>query len=391
MGDRSPVIVGVADVPLENGRVIEETTPLRMLADVSRRSLAECGLTVGDVDGLLTAGAWGNPGPGRFPTMTLSEYMGLQVRFADSHNVGGSSFEAHVAHAAMAIESGYCDVALIVYGSLQKTEASRTLAGRSPILTMQFESPWGMLTPVGGYALAAHRHMHQYGTTSEQLAEIAVAARSWASLNPAATKRGPLTVDDVLASDLVSDPLHRLDCCLVTDGGGAVVMTTAENARSMSVTPVQVVGYGEAESHWNIAAMPDLTVTTAARSGRRAFEMAGMSPADIDVAEIYDSFTITVLLTLESLGFCGPGEGGAFVSGGRIGPKGEFPMNTNGGGLSYAHPGMYGIFLIIEAVRQLRGEAGVRQVLDARTALVNGTGGTLSSTGTCILATGSGR
>lgn len=386
MTDRTPVIVGVADTPLVRG-LAPDTTPLRMQADVARRALAEAGLTLGDVDGLLSTGAWGNPGPGRFPTVTLTEYLGLQTRFTDSSNIGGASFEAHLAHASLAIQQGYCDVALITYGSLQKSERSRSLAGRNPVLTMQFESPWGLLSPVGGYALAARRHMHQYGTTAEQLADVAVAARRWAQLNPAATSRDDLSVADVLASPLVSDPLHKLDCCLVTDGGGAVVVTTAENARSMAVTPISVAGYGEAESHWNIAAMPDLTVTSATRSGPRAMEMAGMTHDDIDIAQIYDSFTITVLLTLEALGFCKPGEAGEFVSNGRIAPGGAFPMNTSGGGLSYCHPGMFGIFLIIEAVRQLRGEAGERQIAGARTALVSGTGGTLSSAATCVLTT----
>lgn len=388
MTDRTPVIVGVADAPLVDGRVLEETTPLRLQADVGRRALAEAGLTLGDVDGLLTAGSWGVPGPGRYPTVTLSEYLGVRPRFGDSTNIGGASFEAHVAHAALAIEQGYCDVALIVFGSLQRTQGARTLEGRAPVLTMQYESPWGLLTPVGSYALAAHRHMYEYGTTSAQLAEIAVAARQWAALNPAAMKREALTVDDVLASPLVSDPLHRLDCCLVTDGAGAVVMTAAEHVQVGGFAPIHVTGYGEAQSHWTIAAMPDLTVTPAAESGRRALAMAGATHDEIDVVELYDSFTITVLLTLESLGFCEPGEGGVFVSGGRIAPGGDFPMNTNGGGLSYAHPGMYGIFLIIEAVRQLRGDAGQRQVPGARTALVNGTGGTLSSSATCVLANG---
>jgi acetyl-CoA acetyltransferase len=201
--------------------------------------------------------------------------------------------------------------------------------------------------------------------------------------------RDPLSVDDVLASPMISDPLHLLDVCLVTDGGGAVVMTTAEHARAIGHRkPVHVRGYGEAHTHWTIAAMPDLARLTAAEiAGREAFAMAGVRHDDIDVVELYDSFTITVLLTLEALGFCQRGEGGAFVSNQRTAPGGAFPMNTNGGGLSYAHPGMYGIFLLIEAVRQLRGECGPRQVKDAATALVHGTGGTLSSGATCILST----
>ena len=384
MSGREAVIIGVAEAPLEEGKIPGGATPLQVQARVAKAALNDAGLTLEDVDGLLTTGMWGIPGPGQLPTVTLGEYLGIRPRFVDGTNIGGSSFEAHVAHAALAIEHGYCDVALITYGSTQRSDRSRTLAGRAPVLTMQFEAPWGLLTPVGGYALAAMRHMHEYGTTSEQLAEIAVATREWASLNPAATMRHPLTVEDVLGSPMISDPLHLLDCCLVTDGGGAVVMTTAERSRDLRKPPVFVRGFGEAHTHWTVAAMPDLTLTAAVDSGRMAMDMAGVSHEDIDVVEVYDSFTITVLLTLEALGFCERGEGGEFVSNGRTAPGGEFPLNTNGGGLSYAHPGMYGIFLIIEAVRQLRGECAERQVTDARIALVNGTGGTLSSTSTCV-------
>lgn len=381
-----PVIVGVADAPLADGVLANGGNVLSVQAETAKAALAQAGLRLRDVDGLLTAGTWGVPGPGSLPTLSLGEYLGIRPRFTDSTNIGGSSFEAHVAHAAIAIEQGYCDVALITYGSTQRSERSRTLAGRAPLLTMQYETPYGLLAPVGSYALAAMRHMHDYGTTGEQLAQIAVAARAWAALNPAATKCTPITVDDVLASPMISDPLHLLDCCLITDGGGALVMTRAEHARDLPARPIHVRGYAESHTHWTVASMPDLTLTTAADTGPRAMAMAGVRHDDIDVVEIYDSFTITVLLTLEALGFCGRGESGAFVSGARVLPGGEFPMNTNGGGLAYAHPGMYGIFLIIEAVRQLRGEAGVRQVPGARVALVNGTGGTLSSTATCILS-----
>ena len=383
---RTAVIVGVADHPLHEGVLAPAGNVLAAQARVAAAALADAGIDWADVDGLLTAGAWGLPGVGQLPTVTLSEYLGLRPRFSDSSNIGGSSFESHLASAVRAVERGDCEVALITYGSTQRSERSRSLGGRAPILTMQHESPYGMPTPVGGYALAAMRHMHEYGTTSEQLAEIAVAARSWAALNPAATRREPLTIDDVLASRMISDPLHALDSCLVTDGAGAVVVTTEEHARASGATGVYVPGYGESQTHWTIAAMPDLTVAPAAASGRRAMEMAGVTVDDIDVAEIYDSFTITVLLSLEALGFCAPGEGGEFVSGQRTAPGREFPMNTNGGGLSCAHPGMYGIFLIIEAVRQLRGECGPRQVPGARTALINGTGGTLSSASTCVLS-----
>jgi acetyl-CoA acetyltransferase len=384
---REAVIVGVGDVPLENGRVVGGGSVLQVQARAAKAALDDARIPMRDVDGLLVAGLWAVPGPGQLPSLTLGEYLGIHPRFADTTNIGGSAFEAHVAHAAMAIEKGYCDVALIVYGSMQKSERSRTLGGRPSILTMQFENIWGIPAPVGGYALAARRHMHEFGTTEEQLAEIAVATRHWASLNPAAMMRDPITVDDVMASTPISDPLKLLDCCLVTDGAGAIVMTTAENARAHGVKPIHVRGYGEAHTHWSIGAMPDLARLTAAEmASKRAFEMAGIGHDAIDVVECYDSFTITVLMTLEALGFCKPGEGGAFVSGQRTAPGGAFPLNTNGGGLSFCHPGMYGIFLLVEAVRQLRGQSGARQVADPSIALVHGTGGTLSSGATVILS-----
>jgi acetyl-CoA acetyltransferase len=228
--------------------------------------------------------------------------------------------------------------------------------------------------------------MHQYGTTSEQLAEVAVAARAWASLNPRALNRDPLTVDDVLASDWVAYPFHLLDCCLVTDAGGAIVLTRTERARTLGVPVVEVLGTAVAQTHHMISAMPDLTVTPAAQSSAAAYAQAGIGPDDVDVAELYDSFTYTALVQLEDCGFCAKGEGGAFVEGGRIAPGGEFPLNTSGGGLSYTHPGMFGMFLLIEAVRQLRGECGERQVRDAEVALVNGMGGYLSTSATAVLA-----
>ncbi|GKX35683.1 MAG: thiolase [Rhizobiaceae bacterium MnEN-MB40S] len=384
---REAVIVGAGDVPLEDGKVVGGGSVLQVQARAAKAALDDARLSMGDVDGLLVAGLWGVPGPGILPSVTLGEYLGIIPRFADTTNIGGSAFEAHVAHAAMAIEKGYCDVALIVYGSTQRSERSRTLGGRPSVLTMQFENVWGIPQPVGGYAMAARRHMHEFGTTEEQLAEIAVATRAWASLNPAATMRDLITIDDVMTSTPIADPLKRLDCCLVTDGAGAIVMTTAENARAHGAKAIHLRGYGEAHTHWSIGAMPDLPRLTAAEiASRNAFEMAGISHDAVDIVECYDSFTITVLMTLEALGFCKPGEGGAFVAGQRTAPGGAFPLNTNGGGLSYCHPGMYGMFLLIEAVRQLRGEAGDRQVSGVNTALVHGTGGTLSSGATVILA-----
>ena len=376
---RRAAIVGVAESDVG---ATPHLTVLSQQALAAQAALREAGLAKDTVDAVLTAGAWSWA-----PTMTLAEYLGIQPRYTDSTNIGGSSFEAHAGHAAAAIEAGLIDVALITYGSTQRTSRSRN-APRPAELTAQFELPYGLPMPVGAYALAAMRHMHQYGTASEDLAEVAVAARQWARLNPRAWYRDPITVEDVLASPMICDPLHKLDCCLVTDGGGAVVIAAEDRWPDVATQPVVILGHGETHTHDRISSMPDLTVTGAAQTGPAAMTMAGVTVDDIDVAEIYDSFTITVLLTLESLGFCKPGEAKDFVAGGRIAPGGEFPMNTSGGGLAYTHPGMYGIFLLIEAVRQLRGDfAWARQVPDAEIALVHGTGGMLSSAATVVLAT----
>lgn len=382
------VIVGVAEEPLTRGVFTTPASPLQAQARVAKAALAQAGLTLADVDGVCTANLWGLPGSGMLPTITLSEYLGIVPTLHDGSNFGGAAFEAHVAHAAMAIERRQADVVLIVYGSAQRSERSRNLAGRPAGLTFQFETPWGLPTPAGGYAMAAMRHMHEFGTTREDLAEVAVAARRWAALNPRAMQRAPLSIADVLGAPAVCDPLGTLDCCLVTDGAGAVVMTRASHARSMTVRPVYVRGYGQAATHWTIAAAPDLTrLISAEIAGRRAMEMAGIGHGSIDLVQLYDSFTITVLMTLEALGFCGRGESRDFVRGGTLAPGGAFPINTSGGGLSHCHPGMLGIFLLIEAVQQLRGEVEPeRQVADLSTVLVHGTGGTLSSGATCILS-----
>jgi acetyl-CoA acetyltransferase len=248
----------------------------------------------------------------------------------------------------------------------------------------QFENPYGSGL-VTAYALAARRHMYQYGTTSEQLAEIAVATRKWAMLNPLAQMQDPLDIQGVLDSPIISSPLHQRDCCLINDGGGAVIITSRERARNLKKPPVWVLGSGEHLTHRGISNMPDLTVTPAKTSGELAFRMAGLTPGDIDVLEVYDSFTITVLLQLEDLGFCPKGEGGRFVEGQTTAPGGRLPTNTSGGGLSFLHTGMFGIFLLIEAARQLRGECGPRQVPGAGTALCSGMGGILSAASTVIL------
>jgi acetyl-CoA acetyltransferase len=380
---RTAAIVGVADTPLRDGVLAEDGTVLQVQARAAKAALDEAGLALRDVDALFAAGSWGVPGPGVFVTSTLAEYLGLRPGYMDGTQIGGSSFEAHVGHAGAAIAQGRSEVALILYGSRQKSDASRTLGARAAVLNSQYEAPYGLPTPVGAYAMAAMRHRHEHGTTAEQLAEIAVATRKCAALNPGAAMREQLTVADVLTSPMICDPLQLRDCCLVTDGGGAVVITSLERARDLKQPPVAIAGVAEAASHWEIASMADLAwLSHAEESGKRAMAMAGVKPGDIDVVEIYDSFTITVLMSLEALGFCGRGEGGAFVSRQRTAPGGDFPLNTNGGGLSYCHPGMYGIFLLTEATRQLRGECGPRQVKDAEVAIAHGTGGVLSTVAT---------
>ncbi|MFJ6850430.1 acetyl-CoA acetyltransferase [Streptomyces sp. NPDC091271] len=379
-GRRRAAIVGVAES--EVGRT-PHLTVLSQQARASKAALTEAGLRPQDVNALFVAGNWSWA-----PALTLAEYLGLRPDYLDGTNIGGSSFEAHLGHATAAIEAGLIDVALITYGSTQRSNRSRSVPRPPATLTEQFDRPFGLPQPVGAYALAANRYFHQYGATGEQLAEVAVSARQWAALNPDAYHRDPITVDDVLGSPMISDPLHLLDCCLVTDGGGAVVVAAEDRWPDVDTHPVEVLGHGETTTHSSIAQMPDLTVTGAAHSGPAAMKMAGITHDDLDLLEIYDSFTITVLLTLESLGFCKPGEAGEFVVSGRTAPGGDMPMNTNGGGLSYTHPGMYGIFLLIEATRQLRHDFASdppRQVDGAQLALVHGTGGVLSSTSTVVL------
>ena len=370
-------IVGVAESDL--GQVAEGMSVFDLMAQGAKRALDDCGLRLKDVDGLFAATT-----QSRLSVLALAEYLGIDPAFLGSTIVGGSSFEYHVAHAMGAIALGLCNVALIAYGSTQRSVGRRQASLRE---VNPYETPFRPFLPSSAYALAASRHMHEFGTTREQLAAVAVAAREWALLNPAAWEKKPLTLEDVLSSRMVSHPLTVRDCCLVTDGGGAIVVTSVERARSLKKPPAYVLGFGQSVTHGSISSMPDLTVTGALAAGKAAYAMAGLAPSDIDAVELYDAFTINTILFLEDLGFCRKGEGGAFVSGGRIGPGGSLPVNTNGGGLSYCHPGMYGLFLLIEAVRQLRGECGARQVKNCEVALAHGNGGVLSSQATVILGT----
>ncbi|EPX77102.1 thiolase [Litoreibacter arenae] len=350
---------------------------MELLGQAAVAAVADAGLQMQDIDGVFAATS-----SHAFPTMSVVEYLGLKPRFFDGTNVGGSSFELHLLQATLALEAGLCDAALVCYGSNQRTAGGRLVSMSEP---QWHETPYNPRHPITAYGLAASRHMHEYGTTREQLADVALAARGWANLNPEAFARGPLTKDELLSSRMISDPLTKADCCLVTDGAAACVLTRADRAKDLTAKPVYFLGGGAANYHRSIVAMPDLATTAAAESGPRALEMAGVGIKDIDVAMLYDAFTINTILFLEDLGFCAKGEGGAFVEDGRIAPGGELAVNTNGGGLSCVHPGMYGLFLIAEAVTQIRGDAGERQVDDCNLALCHGNGGTLSSQCTAIL------
>jgi acetyl-CoA acetyltransferase len=372
-GQAAIVGVATAGVGEAPGR-----TSVELLGEAAIASLRDAGIALSEVDGVFTA-----TGVHGLPALSVAEYLGLKPRYFDGTNVGGSSFEMHLLQAAAVLQAGLCDVALVAYGSNQRTAGGRLVSVSEP---QWHEIPFRPRHPITGYAMAAARYMHQYGASREDLAAVAVAARKWANRNPEAFARGPLSIEDVLKSRMVSDPLTVADCCLVTDGGAACVLVRRERASDLRQAPVYVLGAGAALSHRSIVQMPDLTVTAAVESGQRAFEMAGVDRKDVGLLMLYDAFTINTILFLEDLGFCPKGEGGRFVSSGAIDPGGALNVNTNGGGLSCVHPGMYGLFLIVEAVTQLRRQAGERQV-DAEIALCHGNGGTLASQATAILGT----
>lgn len=367
------LIAGAYEHP---GRELPNTSIPQIHAEVAIGALSDAGLGLGDVDGYFSGGD--APGLGG---LAMADYMGLNVRYMDSSDMGGSVYLSHVGHAAAAIAAGKCSVALITLGGRPRTTALRApgqLMGAPP--ESAFEPIFGMNVSAV-YALAAARHMHQFGTTSEQLAEIKVAASVHAQHNENAMLRKVVTVEEVVNSPMVSSPLHRLDCCVVTDGGGALVLVNQQIAKSLDRQCVSVLGHGEAIEHTR-GGYQDITVTGAVRSGNDAFSEAGVSRSDIDYVGIYDSFTITVLLALEDLGFCAKGEGGKFVEGGTLQARsGKLPFNTDGGSLCNNHPANRGgMTKMIEAVRQLRGEAHPAvQVPDCELALAHGTGGWLST------------
>jgi acetyl-CoA acetyltransferase len=384
---RTPVIAGIA---LSDYPKAPELDAIQHHGQAISRVLADSGVALADIDGLVSVGGAGGGGMETDPVQ-LAEHFGIDYRYIDGTMTGGSSFEFHVHHAAAAIREGLCHTVLISYGSDQLSKMGRMLGtgsfrpAREKVPgAVQYEAPYGNPL-VGSYAMAAQRHMYEYGTTSEQLAEIAVGVREYAGLNPNAMYRDPITVDDVVGSRMIASPLHKLDCCVISDGGGAVIMTTEERARDLQQEPVWVLGAQGAQSHWNIAQMPDFTTSAGARIAPALWAEAGLTPDDVDTIQFYDSFTITVLILLEDMGFCGKGEGGPYVAEGHLKRGGRLPLNTDGGGLSSCHPGMRGIFLLIESVRQLRGQAGEAQVPDAEVALAVGSGGWLSCIGAVLL------
>jgi len=373
-------IAGVAESPL--GKVTDHSE-LSMAAVASREALAEAGLTLKDVDGLFT-NYMGEEG-----SVQLGEYIGVQPRYAESSDMGGGAFEFFVHHAMLAIAAGHCEVALIAYASRQRTLRNRPRWSGADAYTLsgQFESVYGTTTPISQYALFAARHMYEHDTTLEHLAHVAVSARKWAQLNPKAFYQEALSLEEVMASPFISEPLRKLDCCLVTDGGGAIVVTSAARAKDAAKKAIRVLGAGESHFAWHSSQVSDMTTTPGKQSAADAFGRAGIKPGDVDVFEPYDNFTSSVILQLEDLGFCDVGQAGDFVAEGNTAPGGSLPMSTMGGGLSYCHPGALGLLLLVETVRQLRGEAGKRQVPDAEIGVAHGVGGlSFSTSATVVLA-----
>jgi acetyl-CoA acetyltransferase len=362
------------------GRVPDKTA-MALMAQAARRATTDAGLTKADIDGFGGQGTL-------LPPVEVSEYLGLRPTWVDATNVGGSSWEVMARHAANAIAAGDVEVVLLTYGSTARSDVKRRVRGSAAVMStggaMQYEAPYGA-TLIAKYAMAARRHMIEYGTTVEQLAEVAVAAHEWAAMNDNAFERGRITTADVAAAPMLADPFTAKHVCLRTDGGGAVVLASERVARNCAKEPVWILGGADATSHVSMSEWADFTTTAAALSGPAAFAQAGVTPADVDVCQLYDSFTSTVLLTVEDLGFCAKGEGGPFIGSGALRPGGALPTNTDGGGLASCHPGMRGMFLMVEAVRQLRGECGPRQVDDARLACVHAMGGFFTHSATMIL------
>ncbi|AKK27687.1 acetyl-CoA acetyltransferase [Mycobacterium sp. EPa45] len=373
--------VAIVGAALSDCGRVPDKTAMALMAQSSRRAIADAGLTKDDIDGFGGHGTL-------LPPVEVSEYLGLRPTWVEATNTGGSSWEVMARHAAAAIASGEIDVALLTYGSTARSDVKRRIRGSAAAMStagaMQYEAPYGP-TLIAKYAMAARRHMIEYGTTADQLAEVAVAAHEWAAMNDNAFEQEHITAADVAAAPMLADPFTAKHVCLRTDGGGAVVLASERVAQDCANEPIWILGAADAASHVSMSEWGDFTTSAAAISGPRAFAQAGLTPADIDVCQLYDSFTSTVLLTVEDLGFCPKGDGGKFIESGALRPGGSLPTNTDGGGLASCHPGMRGMFLMVEAVRQLRGECGERQVPNARLACVHAMGGFFTHSATMIL------
>ena len=388
-------IVGAAESD-EIGYIEAGKTSMMLHIEAIRNVCAQTGIKVSEIEGLASPGN----------ANQIAEYLGLHPKWTDTTSVGGCSFQLHVHKALAAINAGILDIAVVSHGetgySQRKNQGKgtgRARGGDPWAPDSQFSAPYGVAGAPSNYSHALTRHMHQWGSTKEDFAQIAVTTRDWATLNPRAVMHskethpngGPISIDDVLNSRVISWPLNLLDCCLVTDHGGAVIVASAEVANSLATKPVWIAGAGENMSHANMLEMEDFTATSAKASGESAYRMAGMGPEDMEMAMIYDSFTVTAGITAEMLGLTPRGEGPSLWANGNAGPGGKFPVNTNGGGLSFSHSGMYGMMLLIEAYRQLSGTAedGIHGLpgkqTDAKSCILNGTGGSLSHTGTLVL------
>jgi len=370
-------IVGAAET--DSVGVQPDKSMLQLHAESAMNALRDAGLTPADVDGVATAG----PSPA-----AVAEYLGIIPRYVDGTSVGGCSFLIHVRHAVAAIAAGMVDTVLVTHGESGRSRVGMARPAPAPGQPAgQFEAPFGPSGPPSMFSIPVARYMKQFGVTEEQLAEVAVSTRKWASLNPKANMRDPITVDDVLNSRLIAWPLHLLNCCLVTDGGGALVLVSEERARDFPKKPVYVLGAGESVEHVSVSRMRDFWESKAYKTaGENAFRMAGVGIDAIDHTMLYDAFTHTPVYMLEALGIAKPGEGTEPFVSGRAAPGGDFPINTNGGGLSYTHTGMYGMFAMQESIAQLRGEAGERQVADVEVGLVHGAGGMFSAGATLLFS-----
>jgi acetyl-CoA acetyltransferase len=368
-------IIGAAETT-ELG-VIPTMSAVQLHANAARNAILDCGIDKNLIDGIACAGQ---------SPVAVADYLGIIPAYIDGTSVGGSSYMIHVAHAVAALEAGYCNYVLITHGESGRSRIGMGgFGGGASSPPGQFEAPYGTMGPPSTFTVPIVAHMKKYGTTEEQLASVAVATRAWAVKNKRAMMRDPITVDDVLNSRLIAWPVHLLECCLVTDGGGALILTTADRARDFKKPPIYVMGTGEGAENVMISSMHDFTESQAfKKSADRAFRLSGVERKDVDHLQLYDAFVHTPMYGLEALGFVKPGESGPWFAEGHSAPGGDLPINTNGGGLSYTHTGMYGMFAMQESVRQLRGEADA-QVPNAKISIAHGPAGFFAAAGTVVM------